>query len=130
MARVNFKPKTLPTFGLTGRSALTITRQGEGSWVRGRWVEGEPEDIEIEANIQPTKYNDVLKLQEAFRTRDTRTIYSTSEIRTMREGDGGWGADTFQWKGDTYEIMFVQDWTETGVLEHYKGIGVRQELSK
>ena len=133
MARVNFKPKTLPTFNLTGRYSLTLTRSGVGSYVKGKWVAGTPTSVHIECNVQPSKYHDVLKLAEAFRTKESKTIYSVSPLKAMREDDGvtgGVDGDTFEWKGDVFEIMYVQDWTDMGVLEHYKGIAVRKEISK
>ncbi len=129
----SFKPKTLPSYNLTGRVELQIRRKTEdsdGYWSGGVYHSTSVETlIDIEANIQPSKYSDVMKLREGFRTRKSVTLYTNTLVRIMREGDDGYLADEFTWKGDDYEIMYVQDWTEMGVLEHYKAIGVRKELS-
>lgn len=119
-----------PQFLLTHKIPLTIFRKSEGSYVRGKWVEGATTEVVIQVNIQPLKPYEILMLPEADRTRAWVKFYSADYARTLKEGNGGWSADEFIWKGDRFKIMKVDDWTNgMGILEHVKIQAARIELT-
>lgn len=121
---------TRPGFLLTGKTTLTIKRQGAGSYVNGRWVDGTtvtPAPT-ITANVQPANTRDLLLLPESERTKEWVKVYTSDVIRTMNEGAGGWAADEFTWNGYVYKVMRVKRY-QMGVLDHYMALAARVELT-
>lgn len=119
-----------PQFLLTHKIPLTIYRRSLGSHVEGEWVEGSTVEVPVQVNIQPLKGYEILQLPESERTRVWWKLYSADVLRTEKEGDGGWDADEFVWKGDRYKIMKLDDWTSAmGILEHTKAYATRIELT-
>lgn len=114
-----------PQFLLTKKIPLAISRQSAGSYVRGVWVEGTTTEVEVEVNIQPVKPHEVQMMPESDRTREWYKVYCADELRTKQEGDGGHGADTFEWQGHTYEIMKVQNYA-MDILSHHKAWAARR----
>jgi hypothetical protein len=119
-----------PQFLLTHKIPLTIYRRSLGEYVDGRWVEGSTVEVEVQVNIQPLKGYEILQLPESERTRVWWKLYSADLLRTAKEGDGGWDADEFVWKGDRYKIMKLDDWQNAmGILEHCKAYATRISLT-
>lgn len=119
-----------PTFLLTHKIPLTILRRTAGSYVNGEWVEGTITNIPIEVNIQPMKGYELLIMPESERSKVWWKLYTDVELRTQKEGAGGYDADEFVWKGDTYKIMKVDNWINgMGILEHSKALATRIELT-
>ena len=121
---------TRPGFLLTGKTTLTIKRQGAGSYVNGRWTDGTtvtPAPT-ITANVQPANTRDLLLLPESERTKEWVKLYTSDLIRTMNEGTGGWAADEFTWNGYVYRVMRVKRY-QMGVLDHYMALAARVELT-
>lgn len=115
-----------PNFLLTKKKPLELIRSGQGMYVKGRWVEGEPEIVNIQANIQPYTMSKLLQLPESDRTRDWYSVFSAEEIRDKREGDSGWDADKFEKDGNTYIVHRVRKFS-MGILDHYEAQAVRVE---
>lgn len=120
------KLATRPRFLLTGKTPITILREGKGEWVRGRWVEGEVTPIEIEVNIQPLRLSQIVHMPEADRTKEWYVLYSSEEIREKLEGEGGYGSDTFVWEGRDFEVYRSRRFS-MGVLDHWEAYAVRVE---
>ena len=120
-----------PQFLLTNKIPLTIYRTTAGYLGSdGRWVEGQETEILTQVNIQPLKAYEIQMLPEADRTRVWFKLYSADYLRTLKEGEGGWSADEFVWKGDRYKVMKVDDWTNgMSILEHCKAYATRIELT-
>ena len=82
----------------------------------------------IVANVQPAKYHDLLILPESDRTKKAIRIFSYTELRTMREGSGGWEADEVLWDSDRYIVMRAKRY-QMGVQDHYDCIAVRKSIT-
>jgi len=104
--------RSFPTFSLTHTTAVTILRKsGKGDYDDdGNWVEAVPQEIVIEANVQPTPRHEIEIMVEADRTKEWITLYSVSEIRTANEAANGWDADEVVWDGYTFKVMKSQHW--------------------
>lgn len=119
-----------PQFLLTHKIPLTVFRRSSGSFVDGDWVEGSTIEVPVQVNIQPLKAYEILQLPEAERTRVWWKVYSADQLRTEKEGVGGWDADEFVWKGDRYKVMKLDDWQNAmSILEHCKAYCTRIELT-
>lgn len=119
-----------PQFLLTNKIPVVITRQELSHYEDGDVVPGATTTFTAEVNIQPLKPYEVMMLPESERTRSWWAVFSADVLRTQKEGDGGWEADTFTWKDDTYKIMKVEDWTNgMGILEHVRCTAVRIEIT-
>lgn len=111
----------------TGRVDLVVIRQGKGSYVDRRWVEGVSEPVTIKnVNIQPMTDAQKLILPEAVRTKEWLKIYSPSEIRQFKEGADGHDSDKFEYEGVMYEVIKARHYG-MGVLNHYKALAVSLE---
>lgn len=115
-----------PNFLLTKKIPLTIKRAGQGEFVRGRWVAGEAEEVEIQANVQPYTMSKLMQLPDVDRTKEWYSVFSAELIRDSLEGDGGYDADRFDWQGNTYVVTRVRNFS-MGVLDHYEAQAVRVE---
>ena len=115
-----------PRFSLTKTVPLTLKRPSTvGGYVDGVWQEATTSDVVIQANIQPVKDEELMLFPESERSKEWYKIYSTSEIKTTKEGVGGWDADRFQWKGDWYRVMKVRVY-QMGILDHYRAMAARE----
>lgn len=114
---------TAPSFILTKKLPITILRKTEGEWIKGRWVEGRAEEIEIEANVQPMRGHELVVLPEADRTKDSIKVYSVERLRTVEEVKQE-EADIVVWEGKHYRAVKTMTY-KMGVLNHTKTICVR-----
>lgn len=117
-----------PRFLLTKKIPLDILRKTAGQFVNGRWVDGAETIVPIEVNIQPLKEAELMLLPEADRAKQWYKVYSASEIRIDRQGANGWSADEFVFEGERYKFMKVEHYS-MGILNHWKGLAARKELS-
>lgn len=115
-----------PNFLLTNKMPITIYREGQGYYDKGRWVDGKVEEICIFVNIQPYTMSKLMQLPDSERTKDWYTVFSADEIRDKREGLDGWGADKFKWNGNEYLVTRVKHYS-MGILNHYEAQAVRIE---
>jgi len=115
-------------FSLIKYKTYTVTRREQGSYVNGRWVEGTNSTFDINASIQPSKPSKVFNMPESDRLKKWCTVYSTTFLRSKKEGDGGYSGDMFQWQGDWYEVRSVKNW-DTGQTDHTESMAVRVELT-
>lgn len=119
-------PLLLP---LTGIVEVDVQRITGGNWVKGAWVKGTPTTVTIKANIQPVlKSTDTLLLPESDRSKECIKVYTTSELLQRKEGSSPNEGDHVQWDGKTFEVMKVISY-KMGVLNHYKAICVRREIT-
>ncbi len=114
----------------TGRVSLTVTRREKQTLDRGRPVPGATSTLVVVCNVQPVlKSSDTIMLPEADRSKACLKVYTNgAALRSLKEGPSGHSADRFTWQGDLYEVMKVINY-EMGVLNHYKAICMRVELT-
>lgn len=119
-----------PPLNLVGSVKLDIIRTTQTTYERGRPVPGGSYTVPIIANVQPiAKSSDTLLIPEADRSKACIKVYTKgAPMLALKEGEDGWAADRFFWKGDLYEVMKVISY-EMGVLNHYKAICMRVELT-
>ena len=117
-----------PNFLLTKKVSIDIIRQTQGSYVNGDWVEGTETTVPTEVNIQPLKDSEILLLPESERTKEWYKLYSAGELRTAKEGTGGYGADEFIFNGDRYRVMKARRY-QMQILDHWKCMAARIPLT-
>lgn len=104
-----------------------VCRPGIDKIVKGRLVKADDGDeFEITASIQPSGGRDLQKLSEGERTRWPITIYSDQELLTDDENCKR-KADILFYKGKHFEIVRVEDWTDTD-LPHWKCMGLKKDF--
>lgn len=108
-----------PQFLLVKKKPVVFTRREPSRYVNGRLVPGAEVQLTIEANIHPFSDYQVSIMPEADRTKDWLWVFSAEELRLKKEGPNGHGADTFEWLGDTYEIMKVAQY-DMGILDSFQ----------
>lgn len=119
---------SIAEFSLVKKTPLTIYRQSPGSYVDGDWVEGSEVTVDIQANVQPFSDYQIMMLPEADRTKNWVWVFTSSEIRALKEGSGGWAADEFIWNDERYKVMKVQRYQMT-VRDHWEIKAARIELT-
>lgn len=113
-----FNPKS------TGKVTLNVTRtSSDGSYVKGKYVDGTTSVIPIEANYQPANEEILLALPEAERSRDPHVVYTPFSLRTVNK-DTGTPADQVEINSVQYKVHKVARY-EMGVLDHTKAIVLR-----
>lgn len=118
-----------PPFLATKHKDLVLYRKTPGTYINGRYVEGTEEPETIKANIQPgLKFNDTQYLAEGERGRLALRVYSSSELRTRKEGASGHDADEFDYNGHRYIIRWSH-YYDMGVLNHWRAIAVAKEAT-
>lgn len=115
--------KSVPSFMLTNKTKIVVERHSPGSFVKGRWVEGDVEYIDIEANVQPLKGFELQVLPESDRTKDSIKVYSAETIKTVEEVDEK-NADIVVWENKKYRAVRRMTYS-MGVLDHTKTICIR-----
>jgi len=103
--------RVVKRFALT--ADLMIERFGGGAYVDGRWVNEQPTQVALTANVQPAGGRQLMRLPEGDRTRDNITVWSTSELRPVARAQGKPG-DLVLWNGERYEVIQLNDWSANG----------------
>ena len=99
---------------LLKNETIIIIRKTAGSYVNGRYVEGDETEIEIDANVQPLTGNEFLQLAEGDRYKESWKVFSASEIRAN---------DVITRLGKTYEVRRVSDYSSQSI-PHYEALMV------
>jgi hypothetical protein len=107
--------------------SYTVTRSSEGTYVKGKWVNGPLQTLDIDASIQPLSGTDTMRLEEGDRTKESRKLYTATRLLTKREGATPREADTIEIDGDQFQVDSVQSW----VGEYFKVIVLlRDEVAR
>lgn len=116
---------SIPTFQLTRKRPVKVIRY-IGEWVKGRYVVQDiPQDITIQANVQPLRFQEILQLPESDRTKEWLKIYTADTLITAEESDiDGHEADRIEWEGNIYKVMSQRHF-RMGVLDHDHALAVR-----
>lgn len=87
----------------------TVTRAAATTYdANGRAVAGSSSTFAAGVCVQPVTGKDLLRLEEGFRTRDARAVFSTVELRSAAAG--GAPADLVQLADGTFEVQHVEPW--------------------
>lgn len=116
-------------------SDVVISREAQGSYVNGYWVEGSTTTFNIKAKVQPLKDTELKLLPESDRNRSWLKMYiqeiqspTISAVRAAQQGVGGWGPDTLTWEGFTYEVMADRNYNDS-CIDHTRVLCARIEVT-
>lgn len=107
----------------TGR--YVVNRRYAPVLVDGRVTNVPPDTFEIVASIQPLSGREAQALAEGLSANDTRTVYTTSELRTT---SGGALPDQIKHDGALWDVYNVSKWEgrKPSGSPHYVALIVRR----
>ena len=93
--------------------AITVRRFGGGAVDPSTGFYGGEvfADTPTTAVVQPSTPKETEKLDELERTKEAITLYTRAALLTSDVSTAG-KADEITWKGKTYEVQIVEDWTD------------------
>lgn len=89
----------------------TVTRRQSGGLLRGVQATTTNTTLQVQASVQPATGRDLLRLPELRRTKETRVVFSTTQLLTGDQGQG-FEADWITINGDPWEIEHVEQWLQ------------------
>jgi hypothetical protein len=99
---------------LSEEQELVVRRMPSGAYdSQGRWEDRDPETFKICASVQIAKSEELMKLEENRRTRLALKIYTTTQLQTGSVKNAE-QPDIIEYKGDDFQVDFVDDWYEEG----------------
>lgn len=106
----------------------TVTRQGEGDYVKGRWVAGAETTLDCPGSLQPMSGVSTEDLPEGVSTSDTRTLFTAVELKGPRKGvANGEGADRILIGTEMFRVWKVEHF---GILsDHYRVQLMRESVT-
>lgn len=108
-------------FILTKKKTYPVKRYSGGSYVNKEWVPNTPEDLTIEANIQPANFNDLRIVPEGDRTTRHIKIYTQDFIQEPVEGEDT--GDLIYFQNSWYRVCKLKQY-DMGVLNHYHALAM------
>lgn len=99
------------------RKPVTVRRYGQGSRVKGRWVEGAMEQFTITASVQPAPAEIQEVLPEGYRQRETYILYTDTLLKVVEVDKTN--PDTVVINNNLFTAVKVAHWNNT-ILNHYK----------
>lgn len=117
-----------------GKRVHKVLRYKEGQYIRGRWVEGEAEEIEIFANVQPSiTWKMAQLLPEGFREKQMLAIYSNHWLHGSLSGyvdqaTDGRKPDVLLYRGAEWVVLLALPYGNFG--EHVEAIAVRKDKAE
>jgi len=103
---------------------LTINRFDSGKMVKGVYTSGEITEIpNIQASVQPLRAFEYKNYPDLQRTSSAVKVFTDIELLTANDKVKK-KADRFTWGGYQYEVIGVEDWTNTD-LPHYKSLAIK-----
>lgn len=103
---------------LLGKPMQAIRRQG--SYVRGRWVDGEETIIHFRGSVRPIKPDTERYEPEGRVVVSALVMYSTERLIIGEPGKNNRG-DLVEWEGMRYEVVREYPWQNT-IIPHWKYI--------
>ena len=100
--------------------ALTGTRTS-GSYVLGRWADGTPVALSLDAVVQNATAEDLLVLEEGNRTSEALKLHTTTKLYPV---SGGAYKDQITYDGVTWTVYSVADRKIGG---YYKAIAIKDD---
>ena len=106
------------------RKPQSIKRNGDGSYINGRWVEGVESELTILASVQPARkvdYDMLENQKSGMKLKGAVRIYTADTLNVA--GDDMADGDVLVWLGKNYRIVGVSEW-QSGVISHNRYYGV------
>jgi hypothetical protein len=113
--------------GLSQDVVDVVRRNGAGSYVAGDWVpSSNVSTTTYAANVQQASGRDIQKLPEGERTREAIVVYLPRDAGPFQvsERTAGLDRDRLVWRGVTFELARVEDWSSYG---YWRALAVRVE---
>ncbi len=112
---------------------FTVTRYSVGGTygtADGEWTSAATSTVAIQASVQPAPGKLLLHLSENDRKRDSRAVYTTTQLFTVAEGAVGVRreADEIAINGDTFQINSVKPWQHDSHAdtEHWECLALKK----
>ncbi len=106
---------------------LTIKRTATGSYVAGRFVPGVETTFPAIANVQNATPDETTMFPEGRRGGEIKVVYTETELKAPDESVAQTKGDIFDYKGNTYEVHRVEDWSDETDLIHFKVFALKQD---
>ncbi len=104
-------PTVIPNWEVT----VPILREEAGAYVDGRYVPGATSAFNIQAVVQPSRPEDLAKIEEGRRTSAGISVWTTTELRTADAPlSGGHQPDVLTFDSETWQAQTVSDWDTHG----------------
>ena len=108
---------------ILGAEPITRVRTAAGTrGTDGRFTAGASTSTTIQASVQPATDQDLQLLEEGYRRREAKRVYTTSELRTASQHDAT-NADILTIGGVSFQVQVVDH--ERKIIPHYRAIVVR-----
>lgn len=114
---------------------LVVSRQAQGTYVEGDWVEGSTTTFTVKAKVQPLRDTQLMLMPESDRNMSWVVVYvqeiqslTISALRSAQQGAGGWDADKFFWQGYWYQVMKDRNHVQTNI-DHTRVMCARIEVT-
>lgn len=106
------------------RRDLSVTRKGIGSFQNLVWVESPSNSFIIKASVQPTPAEVMETLPEGYRTSESYTLYTDTELRTSDVNNKN--PDVISIFGKRFLVVKVGRW-RNDLINHYQIVVVKDE---
>ena len=117
-------PSLAPTAFEVFRRTLTVSRTGGHFDTDGIWVNSSSATFTIKASIQATDAEILQTLPEGYRTKETHTLHTSSELRVA--GVGNHIADAVTINGVKFQVVKVTPWQNIMLTtKHYEAVVVK-----
>jgi hypothetical protein len=114
---------------------LAISRQAQGTYVNGDWVEGSATTFTVKAKVQPLRDTQLMLMPESDRNTSWLVVFvqevsglTVPALRAAQQGSGGWDADEFSWQGYRYRVMKDNNHAQTNI-DHTRVMCARIEVT-
>lgn len=104
-------------------TVVTRRRWAAGSYVAGAWVDGALTEDLITVSVQPVSGEDLARLPEGVRTRDSIRLFTDDDLRTANEASG-YAADQVEHDDEWYEVVAVDSFS-MGQMDHLEVLAFR-----
>lgn len=105
-----------------GAADYSVKRKAGSTYdTNGRAVAGAATTVPIRAHVQPLTGRELAALPEGLRHKETRYVWTVTELRTAKEGTSE--PDVIVIDGEDFEIQKVENWQAAGGF--YKALAVR-----
>ena len=98
-----------------------------GKYIRGKWIETNPEDFTFEGSIQPLNFRDINSLPSGRQDTGRIKAYSFTELpvaKEVEEIDEDEEVDSgamIKWQGYLWEVTAIDPF-QMGLISHYRYI--------
>ena len=110
------------------RRELQVTRSGLGGYEKGVWREsGLATDFTIKASVQATDAEVLETLPEGYRTRESYTLFTDSQLQTSIVGKRN--PDMVDIDGEQFQVVRVTPWKNLAYpTAHYEVVVVKENV--